>query len=120
MIRIGDAERERAVAVLRRHYAAGRLNADELDERLHAALAARFDRDLHGALRELPRRAGVLRIAALGLIVSVWIFMSMVLLFAAVAAAVFVHAASVPLALVVAWGVLTAVAYRLGRSVRRP
>lgn len=39
-LRIGDAEREAAVAALGEHYAAGRLSKDEFDERSSAALTA--------------------------------------------------------------------------------
>jgi hypothetical protein len=39
-LRIGDAEREAAVAALSDHYAAGRLSKDEFDERTAAALTA--------------------------------------------------------------------------------
>jgi hypothetical protein len=39
-LRIGDAEREAAVAALSEHYAAGRLSKDEFDERTAAALTA--------------------------------------------------------------------------------
>jgi Domain of unknown function (DUF1707) len=39
-LRIGDAEREAAVAALGEHYAAGRLSKDEFDERTAAGLTA--------------------------------------------------------------------------------
>jgi hypothetical protein len=39
-LRIGDAEREAAVAALSEHYAAGRLSRDEFDERTAVALTA--------------------------------------------------------------------------------
>ncbi len=48
-IRASDADREAAAAALRRHYATGRLDSDELSERLSAAYAART----HGSLDQL-------------------------------------------------------------------
>jgi hypothetical protein len=51
---VGDTERDRAAASLRRHYLHGRLSADELSERVHVALHARSTRDLRVALRDLP------------------------------------------------------------------
>ena len=39
-IRVSDADRERAAARLREHFAEGRLSPDELDERIAAALTA--------------------------------------------------------------------------------
>lgn len=52
--RIGDAERDIVVAALHTHYAAGRLDAAELDERIGQALAARTIDDLILAVRDLP------------------------------------------------------------------
>jgi len=53
-LRASDQERERAVAEIRDHFAAGRLSEEELDERVAAAYAARTQREL-GALRaDLP------------------------------------------------------------------
>lgn len=54
-----DAERERAAASLRRHYAAGRLDHDELEERLDEVTAARRRSELRRALSGLPSDAPV-------------------------------------------------------------
>jgi len=54
-IRIGDAERDEVASQLREHYAAGRLTAEEFDERLEACLAARTGGDLHRLTVDLPR-----------------------------------------------------------------
>jgi hypothetical protein len=54
MALVGDRERERAVAQLKRHYLGGRLSAEELAERVEVALAARRDPELRSALSELP------------------------------------------------------------------
>jgi hypothetical protein len=51
---VGDADRERALARLRRDYAEGRLNVDELDARAEMLAGARTTRDLRVALRDLP------------------------------------------------------------------
>jgi DNA-binding PadR family transcriptional regulator len=49
-----DADRERAVASLRDHFAAGRLTRAELDERLTVALSARTAGDLRRLMADLP------------------------------------------------------------------
>ncbi|HEY9522005.1 MAG TPA: DUF1707 domain-containing protein [Thermopolyspora sp.] len=53
-LRIGDREREEAMAALREHYAQGRLTNDELDERLGTALTARTGGDLRRITADLP------------------------------------------------------------------
>ncbi len=53
-VRIGDAEREAAVSALGDHYAAGRLDLDEYDERTSRAFAARVQADLWPLFRDLP------------------------------------------------------------------
>ena len=52
--RIGDAERDRAVELLREHHAVGRLTTDEFDERLGTALSARTSLDLDPLFADLP------------------------------------------------------------------
>lgn len=60
-LRIGDAERDAAVAALGEHYAVGRLTREEFDERAERASAARFDADLAPLFADLPsgRRVAV-------------------------------------------------------------
>jgi hypothetical protein len=53
-MRVSDAEREAAVAELREHFASGRLNQDELDERLASAFAAKTRGDLNALFTDLP------------------------------------------------------------------
>ncbi len=53
LIRIGHAERERAVETLREAAADGRLTLEELDERLESALGARTRGDLRRLLGDL-------------------------------------------------------------------
>ena len=54
-VRIGDAERDRAIASLCDHFAAGRLTAEEFDQRMDQALKARFNEDLEPLFADLPR-----------------------------------------------------------------
>jgi Domain of unknown function (DUF1707) len=54
-VRIGDAERDRAVADLGDHFVAGRLTREEFDVRVDQAMAARFNRDLQPLFVDLPR-----------------------------------------------------------------
>jgi len=53
-MRIGDAEREAAVAALGEHYAAGRLTKEEFDERTDRAYAARTRSALWPLFVDLP------------------------------------------------------------------
>jgi hypothetical protein len=54
-VRIGDAERDRAIASLGDHFAAGRLTAEEFDQRMDHALKARFNEDLEPLFADLPQ-----------------------------------------------------------------
>ncbi|HEY0718854.1 MAG TPA: DUF1707 domain-containing protein [Streptosporangiaceae bacterium] len=56
-MRIADSDRDRAAAQLRDHYAEGRLNSEELDERVSAALSARTAGDLRRLMADLPSSA---------------------------------------------------------------
>ena len=53
-IRVADSDRERVAGLLRDHAAAGRLDTQELEERLERAYAARYGSDLQSVLAELP------------------------------------------------------------------
>jgi len=53
-IRIGDQEREEAVARLAAHYEAGRLSADEHQERVGEALQAKTQVELAALFADLP------------------------------------------------------------------
>jgi hypothetical protein len=53
-IRIGDTERDRAVAVLSDHFVAGRLTQEEFEERSNQATRARYDADLAPLFADLP------------------------------------------------------------------
>ena len=53
-LRASDAERELVAERLTRHAAAGRLDPDELEQRLGAAYAARTSAELERLTRDLP------------------------------------------------------------------
>lgn len=57
-LRLGDAEREQASALLRDHYAEGRIDTDEYSERLDAVWAARTRADLRPVFADLPGPGG--------------------------------------------------------------
>lgn len=56
-LRVGDAERQQAVTALGEHFASGRLDQLEFDERIQAAYAARTRVDLRGLFTDLPEPA---------------------------------------------------------------
>jgi Domain of unknown function (DUF1707) len=53
-LRVSDDQRERAVSEIREHFAAGRLNDDELSDRVQAAYSARtqVERELDARQRK--------------------------------------------------------------------
>jgi hypothetical protein len=53
-LRASDEERERAAAEIRDHFAAGRLDDDELADRLDAVYRARTQGELHALRADLP------------------------------------------------------------------
>src|SRR3954452_16521034 len=57
-VRASDEERERTAASLRHHYAAGRIEHDELEERLAAVVAARTRGELRRTIADLPADRG--------------------------------------------------------------
>jgi hypothetical protein len=56
-LRVGTAEREQAAAALGEHFAAGRLEVDEYDERVAQAFSAKTVGDLDVLFTDLPRPA---------------------------------------------------------------
>ncbi|NEA21834.1 DUF1707 SHOCT-like domain-containing protein [Actinomadura bangladeshensis] len=58
-IRIGDAERDAVMVALHDHYAEGRLDRGELDERLDAVLSAKTRGDLRTLVKDLPSPTGL-------------------------------------------------------------
>jgi Domain of unknown function (DUF1707) len=65
-LRVSDADRDQAVSELSEHYQAGRLTADELEERSGLALRARTGNDLAALLADLPPRQHYTAPAAAG------------------------------------------------------
>jgi Domain of unknown function (DUF1707) len=53
-LRVSDADRDRAITELTEHYQAGRITADEFDERSGQALRARTGTDLATLFDDLP------------------------------------------------------------------
>ena len=58
-IRIGDTERDAVMVALHDHFAQGRLDNAELDERLEATLTAKTQGELRTIVRDLPGDSGL-------------------------------------------------------------
>ncbi|WP_141583740.1 DUF1707 domain-containing protein [Actinomadura sp. WMMA1423] len=58
-IRIGDAERDAVMVALHDHFAEGRLDRAELDERLEAVLSSKTRGELRALVRDLPSPTGL-------------------------------------------------------------
>ena len=54
---VSDADRERLIALLREHYAAGLFGLDELDRRVGTVLGAQFLDEAAAAVADLPAAA---------------------------------------------------------------
>jgi predicted signal transduction protein with EAL and GGDEF domain len=127
---VGDGDRERVAASLRRHYVAGRLSDGELADRLELALRARTRTELLVAARALPgaiwdelllppARAvgrGMLLLA----LAAVWSVVS-VLLFLAFVVTVVVHGATATTlaGFPLVWALMTWMLWRLSHHGRR-
>jgi hypothetical protein len=53
-MRVSDSDRDRTASLLREHHAAGRLTAEEFNDRLDRAFAARTVGEIDGLLTDLP------------------------------------------------------------------
>ena len=53
-VRASDADRERTVSSLKRHYAAGRMPTEELERRVKRAYSAEWRAELRSLQRDLP------------------------------------------------------------------
>jgi hypothetical protein len=53
-LRVSDQDREQAASEIREHYAAGRLDSAEFEERVQAAYDARTQRELNAISADLP------------------------------------------------------------------
>jgi hypothetical protein len=136
---VGDADRERSLARLRRHYAEGRLSVEEFDDRAGVLTGARTTRELRVALRDLPNglleselvpRLVALRSSSVGeavagrlvraavavMLLVVWLWTSLVLL---VAMGVLLLVVGVSLgaaaAFTLAWAAVTWLSWRIWR-----
>jgi len=58
-LRVSDADRSAVADLLGRHYADGRLDNDEFDERVTRAMSAKTGADFQGLLDDLPVMPGV-------------------------------------------------------------
>jgi hypothetical protein len=61
-VRVGEAERERSARLLRDHWAAGRLDVDDLDARIEAVYSAKTQRELEAVTGDLPLGVGALAV----------------------------------------------------------
>jgi hypothetical protein len=133
---VGDRERERAAASLRRHFVQGRLSIEELGARAELALGARSQSELRAALRDLPRswqggaeliaqavgaaRRGA-RLAAFLLLAGVWAVISLALAIAfAVTLVVFGPSIAVVIAFAAVWAAVSFALWRPWLHSRRP
>jgi hypothetical protein len=140
---VGDADRERGLARLRRDYADGRLSVDELADRAEIVARARTTRELRIALRDLPfgrveselvprlvalRSSGageavarrVVRLAVAATLLVAWLAASLVLL-VALALSQLVAGATSAIAAVfaLAWAAVTWLSWRAWRGGAR-
>jgi hypothetical protein len=137
---VGDADRDRGLALLRRNYAEGRLSLEELTERVEAVARARTTTDLRIALRHLPAGRAlstftprvvafahgsgatavahrVARVAVAVVVAVVWVWASLILL-AALGLAILIAglSAGIAAAFVLPWVVMSWLAWRVGRA----
>ena len=137
---VGDADRDRGLAFLRRNYAEGRLSLEELTDRVEGVARARTTSELHAALRDLPggralstftprvvalahssgatavaRRAAGIAVAAV--LALVWIWVSLILL-VALGLAILLAGLSAGLvaAFVLPWVAMSWLGWRIGRA----
>jgi 2-keto-3-deoxy-galactonokinase len=115
------AHRERAVDVLKRAYAEGRLELDEFEARAGRALATRSTLDLRLQLRGLliaEARRGARRAVHVAAVAAVWLFLSFFLAVGCVVALFATDASAWTLAFPAAWVAVTWLALRDVRRAR--
>jgi hypothetical protein len=140
MYLVGDADRDRGLAFLRRHYAEGRLTFEELTDRVEAVARARTTAELRLALRDLPGGRAlstftprvvalaqapaasalahrVARIAIAMVLAAAWLFGTLLLL-ATLGVAIVIAGLSAGLAaaFVLPWVAMSWLFWRLGRA----
>jgi hypothetical protein len=116
-----ESHRERAVDVLKRAYAEGRLELEEFTARAERVLDARSMLELRLQLRglmadDVRRRAG--RAVHIAGAVVVWFFLSLFLAVGAIVMLIASHASAWTLVFPLAWVVVTALAVRDVRRAR--
>jgi hypothetical protein len=117
-LRASDADRERVAAALRRHHLDGRLDTEELQDRLGACYAATTQADLGPLLADLPAEAPPRRPPATG---ARWrgpgapLAALLVVAFVLATAAAIAHGRPGPLPLL-----LVFLVFRVARGARRP
>jgi hypothetical protein len=115
-LRASDADRDAIAERLRRAAVEGRLDHEELEERLHAALRARTYGDLRALVADLPsqpavwqgRRSGVMPLARAAFFVALRVAIVLVALAIVLTVAVFTAA----------WWILGAVVFMVLRGHR--
>lgn len=127
---MSDAERERVADFLRAHAVAGRLDHDELEERLGLAYRAVTVGDLEALVADLPRTPVsrgappavrppvVLLLLALAVLLAIWV-PSMVGISLVLVAAVGIAAFAVLLALGIAFGPFIVLGLLIAHAIRR-
>ena len=121
MARPAETQRERAVALLRRAYADGRLELEEFEARAAKALAAPTTAHLNLQLRGLlvdEARRSVRRGARVAATVVVWLFLSFFLAVGCVVVLFSTRASPWTLAFPAVWLAITALAMRDVRRTR--
>ena len=111
-LRASDADRDAVTERLRQAAVEGRLEAWELEDRLHTALRARTYGELEGVLRDLPGKRQATPVARTAVGVTIRVIVLLVVVTAVVVAAV----------LSAAWWLLCAIVWlslRAGRCSRR-
>jgi hypothetical protein len=114
-LRASDADRERVAEVLRRHHLDGRLDTDELQDRLGACYAAKTEADLAALLADLPGEGAPRSARVPGRAIGVPLAAVVVVALALATAAAIAHGHPGPLPLL-----LVFLLFRLGRGPRRP
>jgi hypothetical protein len=125
-LRASDADRDAVAERLREAAVEGRLEPEELEQRLHAALRARTYGDLNGLLADLPARpvswerrgSGVRPAAWTAVAVAARVLATLVLVMVVLAVVVLIAAWWVGWAL--AWFALCAARGRCGRGFAGP
>ena len=114
-LRASDADREAIAAQLHKAAVEGRLDADELEERLHLALRARTYGDLRRLVVDLPAQParGRSSLAPLAFVIAARVAVALVLV--VVAIAVIVATAMWWLAWLLVWMVLSGRRYGIAR-----